>query len=511
MSLKEIPVPFVHKFQTSSNKYIYDANSLDILKIGDIVWDIIDDIGKLEKSEIIDKYKDKWKEEQVSFAHDEIVDSLLSKKISSKHPKVFFKKTKDAIKDEYVKNRKILILNVAKQCNFSCKYCPNDTRNKLEEDDKSNMDWETAKKAIDLFMKDASPDHRSVTFYGGEPLLNIEVIKKSIEYVRQLEKGYEVFLSVSTNGSLMTDEVTDVLASHDVHILMSFDGSKEMHDRYRRTTTDSPTWDVIMNNVHRYIERHPEHYKSGRFGLSVVVAPPVNVFDVIDFFSSFVIKHSSIVNFNLMNGNESGFFPDGEVEGMDELYGEFKSNLEKGLFNDLEPGHQDLKIRVQKMFFEQAFVFFHRRHEYYGSFLCKKNCNKSQFGNVYYSTSSCVPGIRRTLVDTDGRYYPCERMRYTEYTKIGNVDKGFDYDKTHIILEDWVNINKEECENCWRLHGCQVGCFADICQGEPPTKEIKQKACESYRQREHAFLIEYCSILEGNPNAMDYMKDVKYI
>jgi radical SAM protein with 4Fe4S-binding SPASM domain len=104
--------------------------------------------------------------------------------------------------------------------------------------------------------------------------------------------------------------------------------------------------------------------------------------------------------------------------------------------------------------------------------------------------------------------WPCERTRHTEYLKIGNVRQGVDFRGVWQKLADWVALTQEECPDCWCLHGCQVSCFATAAGGEKPTQEQKRAACQRYRERLHRDLVEYCTLLEENPHALDYLEEI---
>ena len=108
----------------------------------------------------------------------------------------------------------------------------------------------------------------------------------------------------------------------------------------------------------------------------------------------------------------------------------------------------------------------------------------------------------------DGDYLPCERVPESEHLRIGNIEDGFDLVKIRQLLAHWVDFNKDQCRHCWCLHTCQAGCWSNVTDGSKTTGDHKKAACAQYRKDTHKLLVDYCSVLENNPNALDYMKDI---
>jgi radical SAM protein with 4Fe4S-binding SPASM domain len=228
----------------------------------------------------------------------------------------------------------------------------------------------------------------------------------------------------------------------------------------------------------------------------------MDISELQEFFSSFCLGPNSIITLNFVDTRESGFEPDGQISGLDSLRREFMENLRTGVMN--QEG-TDTKYRIQRLLFERDLLFLHRRHELYA--VCEQ-CGHVGLPEKYFASSSCVMGTRRTFVNTDGELWPCERIRQTPFLKIGDLENGLNIPTIRQILAGWVDLTKEECQDCWCLHGCQVGCLASLSLGEKPTREEKLAACERYRRKSHEKLVEYCSLLEENPHALDYMEGI---
>ena len=492
---------FIYKFETDQNKYVYDINTMQIVRLEQVAWNIISDFGSLSKDEIVCKYAGQYSSEEILSAYNEIANtSRLKGLFSARRPEILFPFTEENLRQKLAKDRKMLLLNVTEDCNFRCLYCVYSGKYvNRHAYSKRQMSWDVAKKAIDDFLPCSDPEDRSIGFYGGEPLLNIDLIRKCVAYVRQVEGGSKVTFSLTTNGSLLTGEKADFLACENFNIGLSLDGPCEIHDRYRQTKEGLPTWERIISNLKAFLDKYAKYREEGGLILNIVMAPPLNVLELDNFCKSVDIIGRGILIIAL-GLNEipyrNAFI--GSVEGRDTLYEKFLNNMVTGEVNHdtFNPAY-----RLQRSLFEQQWVLFHKRFELYSSGL---SCLPDKFCIL----STCIPGVRRIFVSVDGDYLVCERVPENDYYKIGSVDDGFDVAKIWRLLNEWVELTREECKYCWCLRTCKVGCWSNISDGEKPTAILKSQACEAHRRGMHGFLIDYCSVLERNPRALDYMKDI---
>jgi uncharacterized protein len=136
-------------------------------------------------------------------------------------------------------------LNLTFNCNLACEYCF--VHNKSPED---RMNFATAKEAIDLLIEHAYPNV-TITLFGGEPLLEFDLIKEIVPYAleRARQQGVTVGWAVTTNGTLITEEMLQFFAQHQINLLLSIDGGQENHDRYRRTKSGQGTWQQIIDSL----------------------------------------------------------------------------------------------------------------------------------------------------------------------------------------------------------------------------------------------------------------------
>jgi uncharacterized protein len=495
--------PFVHRIETRQNKYIYDVNTMKIVRVDPVVWDIIGDFGVLSKEEMLSKYRG-YNMAEISSAYDEIATIRREKELFlSNRPQVELTMTEDGIRQKLNSKRSILALLVTEDCNFRCCYCVYSGRYSGRHTlSRRKMKWSIAKKGIDCYMQQSgSAKIRSIGFYGGEPLLNLPLIKKCAGYVRKSDGGKDVSFSITTNGSLLTGEAADFLAAENFSIVVSVDGPGEIHDRYRRYKNGLPTWQRVVSNVRAFLDKYPQYKTNDKLSFNMVMAPPLDI-DILDkFLVSCDLFGKNHIRTSFVNQVCTTINLPGKITGFNSLYERFIDNLAAGRINSdvSAPAY-----RLQREMNEQDWFFFHRRFRYYRCY----NHNKPGFPERFCTLSVCIPGVHRTYLSIDGGYWPCERVSESEYMKIGDVESGLDVPKIRRLLGDWVDFTKDQCRYCWCLHTCQVGCWSNISDGERPTEVLKKTACEGHRLRAHKMLVDYCTVLEKNPHALDYMENI---
>lgn len=500
--------PFIHKVQTDHNKYIYDSNTGEILRVDDIVWDIIEDFGSLPKERIVAKYVSKYQPDEISAAYDQITDAQKDGLLLFKRPKVIFKfgnKLRE-IARQLMKNREELILNVTEACNFRCSYCRYTINSNAHRRHSNHMmSWNTAQAAIDDFLSHcgnnpkAVPDFPAVRFHGGEPLLNFPLIKRCVRYIRKKIKPKNIQFLITTNGSLLNDETADFLAAEGFVIVVSFDGPKHIHDKNRRTKAGSETWAVVTENIKGFLDKHPKYKNNPNFRINAVLTPNVSAAEFDEFFRNCDFTRHTHIRTEFMRSSgriNLGVFKQGKsiMEEVDKLHAKYLCSLVEGKSTTFE-------FRILRPLFEEQYKDVHRRN-YVPS-------QDRYFPDNYtypFATSMCMPGIRMYYVSVKGDYFPCSKIPECEQLKIGDIHKGIDPEKVYKLVKQFFECNQEDCNSCWCLRMCKVGCYIDICEGYILTEKMKKKACEKHREERHQALINYCAVLEKNRRAFEYLE-----
>lgn len=497
--------PFIHRFETAQHKYIYDVNTGRMLKVDTVIWDIVEDFGILTKDQIVTKHCSHYTPEEILAAYTNIRDAQQQRGLllSNRPKQIMMPHTEECMRQMLAKKREQLILNVTEVCNFRCAYCVfGEASSDRRMHSNQMMSWDIAKAAIDDFIHNSKEStQRAVTFYGGEPLLNFELLKQCIEYIRQNPQNNNIHFGITTNGSLLTDVTGKFLASKDFNIAVSLDGPQHIHDKHRRGRDGCSTWQTVINNVLRFLNSNPEYRTNGKMRFIAVLAPGTNVLEVDKFFST-----SKLLDIEVMSVGVSAVGTDATIfleslppeerkpRGMDELYEVFVHNLLSGKLND-KPA--DRMFMIQRGCFEETFLRLHKRPN------ATQDC--PLVVDKMCVSSTCIPGIRRSFVTVNGDYLPCERVPESNYLKIGNVREGIDVSKVREIYKEWVECNANECRLCWCVHLCQAGCWSRVHKDGILTQQAKQKACGFARGDVHLGMVKYSSILEKKSKAFDYM------
>lgn len=378
-----------------------------------------------------------------------------------------------------------LILNVTEDCNMRCKYCflsevYHYTRNRTNQ----MMSKENAKKALDLFFKymktfrEFNPGKTmAISFYGGEPLLNFEVIKYAIKYTKENSPlGYK--FNITTNGLLLNDEYADFLVENDVAITVSLDGSKENHDRNRVDVGRNGTFDKVFRNMIRFKERHPNYYK---YNISCVWDFRTELMRNSEFFREYERLFPLIGNISFVSANGTDYFKQFTEE-------DIKRYTEN--FLTFRQQYVDGKIKGERISsFTDLFFSINLM-----SAILKMGTGDKRLPILPF-TSCCVPGFKLS-VRPSGVIDMCEKIDGS--MAIGDIDYGLDISKISGIIKTYNDIITKDCVDCPINKHCGL-CYAQCCQGG----EFKKPDCENMKLNFKMNLMIVYTILELNPHAFD--------
>ena len=418
-------------------------------------------------------------------------------------PKTILPLGEDRIQERLKDRREQLILNVTEACNFRCSYCVFGGKYPYHRTHSAKaMSWDVARLAIDDFLSHSRlSEERIISFYGGEPLLNLPLIRQCVDHVKRSYADLHVRFSVTTNGYLVKGEAARLLAEEDFLIVISLDGPPEVHDHHRRTKDGSPTWAQVTLNIQNLLAAHPKYRTNGQIKFNAVVTRATDLCQVQTFFGSCDLFADSMgVEVNEQKqiaGSPERFLRDDPlIVSRNVLYEDFIASLKSGRFGDQ---HADRSRWVQAAVFHKPFVTFHKR-----GYLSSPLPEKTGFLNT------CVPGARRTFVNASGDYFACERVLESEEGVIGNVKEGIDAARVAALLERWTQASQDQCRYCWCLPICRVGCFATLGGDGKMTRESKRQACAGFRRSTHYLVAAYSAVLEENPKAFDYAAGIEF-
>jgi len=460
---------------------------------------VLEDYGRAGREQIMEKHATTHGREQVAAAIEEIDSARQRGLMLSVRPRETVLPSHEDIQKLIAEKREQLILNVTEDCNFRCSYCLyGGGYEHYRTHSGRTMSWETARAAIDDFLEHCRLSKNPViSFYGGEPLLNFELIRRCVVYGREQTQGRDVRFSLTTNGSLLSGEVAKFLADEGFLVLVSLDGPAAIHDRSRRTRGDEPTWRRVFSNLERFLEDYPDYRSNGRLRFNAVATPQSDLCEAERFWAScgmFTGTMGLEISEQKMPGVSLPVQPDDPlVASARKLRKEFVEGHKSGRF---ARDYGQASRWVQSALFQKQLLVFHKR-----GYLSPHLPEKMVFLNT------CVPGARRTFVSADGGYYACERVVHSPAQLIGDIAGGVDTGKVLALLEKWMNATGEQCRFCWCVSHCMAGCLAMVEGDGGITEEAKARLCAMHRRATHQLLMEYCGILEENHDAFDYMSE----
>lgn len=497
--------PFIHKFQTESNKYVYDINTNNVIEVSDIIYDIIDDYGMIPLPSIISKFHNKYNPEQLKIAYHSITTVKEEENIFSSLHSSQLKYPEDKTAIQHMVDADIfsITLNVTEQCNLRCRYCAYSGHYYQRRVHAPRfMSFDVARKAIDFLLSNSAlRDKIGLSFYGGEPLLNKSLIIDCVKYMEFAGGPRNVDFQITTNGTLMDDEVIKLFIDHDFLVTVSLDGPKEIHDRNRVFRNGHGTYDSIVNNLNQLRKADPDFYESN-VSFNITISPPYNLLASNEFISkSELIGRRTPISVSNVSGKDTTYFDQFNAEDLenkeyDELLDIYKL---AAINNELNLSYPRRHFEFIRKYFDNSMVK-----------ICKR-APASNFETSFHPGGICVPGPTRTFVSVDGKIYPCEKCNHaSDLLCVGSVDTGIDMNRVIELITEYSELTADECLSCWASRLCDI-CFIDAEKESMFDRKEKLKACESYRRGIHKDLILCYSILERNPHAFDFVKRIKVV
>ncbi|PCK69715.1 hypothetical protein PL1_3209 [Paenibacillus larvae subsp. larvae B-3650] len=378
---------------------------------------------------------------------------------------------------------KQLLLEITSFCNLRCKYCIySDHYEFTKTYENKHMDFSVAKAAIDYYFSDfrniqyRNPTRNPVIgFYGGEPLLNLQLIRQIVEYIKMTYGEYDgIQYNITTNGISFTEDVQDFLTENNFSIIVSLDGYKENHDRNRVKADGTGSFDEVMKNLKTFRERHKGYSK---LAISSCYDIKTDMFQLRDFFDSEDLFLARLASVDANNTTYYDQFTPHEKQKFSESLASLKE-----IFLNLTESN-----KIRKDSFLYSLIGMNYSELAFHPMMNEKRPDLLPF------TASCIPG-EKIYVTIDGNYHMCEKIN--THHAIGNIEQGIDYGKIACIIN---NFKKSVCQNCT---DCNVTRFCNICFQQCATDhnfEKKDSMCANIEAHVKAILADFIDVLETNP------------
>lgn len=477
MSIKDA---FIHTFKTLGNYYIYDVNSNSIISTSENVYYCLKNKAEINEKDISGDTLEKL--------------NILKENgfLSSKRMKVIEHPATELMPFHIKSRMNVITLQVTQQCNLRCEYCAYSGTYDNRIHNEKSMSFEIAKKGIDYVISNSSESNRiDIGFYGGEPLLRFDFIKKCVEYAKANTEGKKLQFHMTTNGTILTDEIMKFLVENKFSLLISLDGPEEIHDRNRTFASNGKgTFKTIMKNISKFKSLYKD-YVDEYIRFNAVLDGTSDFECTKKFFSEYDDVKDFKVNLSSMAENYSK--EDRKVNEdviISTGYERFKVLLNK-------IGRLDEKY-VSKLFDKE---YLRLKDTFY------KRALSNEIPDIGHPGGPCMPGIRKLFLNVEGNFYPCERVsELSNIMKIGSITDGLFVDKIQNIL-NVGKVSEDQCKDCWSYRYCYLCCaYAD--DKDMLSKDKKIMNCSRVRYGTEENLKEFCFLNEMGCDFED--SDISY-
>ena len=436
----------IHQYKNNGYNIVLDVNSGAVHVVDEVTYDVISLYEKNSKDEIVKSLKEKYDISEIEDAYDEVTElkneeQLFTEDIYEKYI-TDFKKRKTVVK--------AMCLHIAHDCNLACRYCF------AEEGEyhgrRALMSLEVGKKALDFLIENSGNRvNLEVDFFGGEPLMNWDVVKELVKYGRSREKesNKNFRFTLTTNGVLLNDEIMEFANKEMANVVLSLDGRKEVNDFNRPFRNGKGSYEHIVPKFQEFAKQRENmsYYVRGTFTR-----------EHLDFSED--VKHYADLGFKHMSMEPV-------VAPPEEPYALKEEDIPKILEEYDKLAVEYIKRKKEG----KGFNFFHF------------NIDLEQGPCVAKRLSGCGSGTEYLAVTPWGDFYPCHQFVGNEDFLMGNVYEGI----TRTDIQDEFKMcnvyAKPKCRDCFARYYCSGGCAANAYNFHKDIKDAYDIGCEMQRKR----------------------------
>lgn len=438
----------IHKYSLNGYNIVLDTNSGAVHVFNELPFSILnyltDSVPQNPSKTMIEELKNKYKESEILAAYNEIYELYNDGILYSKDE---YEQFAGMMKNAPVKS---MCLNIAHDCNLRCEYCfaskGDFGRGRML------MPFEVGKKAIDFLIEKSEGRHNlEVDFFGGEPLMNFEVVKQVVEYARKAEKDHNknFRFTITTNGMLLTDDKIDFINKEMSNVVLSLDGRKEVNDRLRVRVDSKGSYDNCVPKFQKLVAARgdKDYYARGTF-------TKYNL----DFTND--VLHMANLGFDQIS--------------VEPVVSDTKldySIKEADLPRVFEEYDRLSKVIIERRKNKHGFNFFH--------FMIDLNQGPCAIKRL----RGCGCGNEYVAITPEGDIFPCHQFVGNDQWKMGNVlDGSFDAKMKEEFAKSNV-YSKQDCKDCWAKFYCSGGCNANNWQYEGDVLKSHKISCDLEKKR----------------------------
>ena len=440
----------IHCYQLGGYNIVLDVCSGAVHAVDELAYDMIQQYEALDREELLRRMREKhtsMPETELQDCYEQITalkngGELFTPDVFELLAGKFKEKSGDVIK--------ALCLHVAHTCNLNCAYCFA-SQGKYN-GERAVMSFEVGKQALDFLVKHSGRRHNlEVDFFGGEPLMNFQVVKDLVAYARSIEKeaGKNFRFTLTTNGMLIDDDVIDFANREMSNVVLSLDGRKEVHDRYRVDYAGNGSWERIVPKFQKLVRERGgrNYYMRGTF-----------THHNPDFLQD--IRQMLDLGFTELSMEPVVCAPDDPTALTEE---------DRRIVLDQYEKLAELMLERERE--GRPFTFYHYMIDLSGG-----PC-------IYKRISGCGSGTEYMAVTPWGDLYPCHQFVGDEHFRLGDIWHGLDNPE---VQKEFASCNvyaKPECRDCWAKLYCSGGCAANAFHATGSITGVYEAGCELFRKR----------------------------
>ena len=443
----------IHQYKLGEYNIVLDVCSGSVHAVDEVAYDIIAMFEQNDRAAITAAMREKYADrEDITDADiEECYDQVLELKEAGKlFAPDTFKPMAGKLKEKTAGVVKALCLHIAHTCNLNCAYCFA-SQGKYH-GERAVMSFEVGKRALDFLIENSGTRRNlEVDFFGGEPLMNFEVVKQLVAYARSIEKEHNknFRFTLTTNGVLVDDEVIEWANRECSNVVLSLDGRKEIHDAYRVDYAGRGSWDRIVPKFQKFVQARggKDYYMRGTF----THANP-------DFLTD--IQQMLDLGFTELSMEPVVCAPGDPAE-----------LTQEDLPIVLDQYEKLAELMLQRDKEGKPFTFYHYMIDLTGG-----PC-------IYKRISGCGSGTEYMAVTPWGDLYPCHQFVGEEKFKLGNIWDGVTNTETQCEFANCNVYARPECADCWAKLYCSGGCAANAYHSTGSVTGVYKYGCELFRKR----------------------------
>lgn len=458
----------VHQYKLNGYNIILDTCSGSVHTVDDVAYDVISTYKSHNREQIVEAILQSYGH-LPDVTREEVLECIDDVKALEEQGKLFSSDVYEGLAKSYKNNSRVIkamCLHVSHACNLRCPYCfAGQGKYKGES---ALMSFETGKRAFDFLIANSGTRRNlEVDFFGGEPLMNWDVVKRLVGYARSIEKQYNknFRFTLTTNGMLIDDDVIDFCNREMSNVVLSLDGRKEVNDRFRVDGGGKGSYDTIVPKFKRLVEARggKNYYMRGTF-----------THNNVDFTND--VLHMADLGFTELSMEPVVCSPDAPCALTEE-------DLPK-LFEQYELLAKEMLKRSRE---GRPFTFYH-----YMLDLKNGPC-------IYKRITGCGSGTEYMAVTPQGELYPCHQFVGDTKYLLGNIWDGITNTELQDEFRSCNAYARPECKDCWARLYCSGGCAANAYHATGSIGGVYKYGCELFKKRiECAVMLQVAQAEDGD-------------